>query len=116
MFRTGLIFAICFGSSALAQNNQVTITSAASASAGLAPESLATVRGSNLTTDTISVPRPPWPTTAGGVTLQITDSASVTRAAGLLLVISVFFGGWRVSLIVLPLAAVIWLFLPRILV
>jgi uncharacterized protein (TIGR03437 family) len=88
MFRTGLIVATCFFSSAFAQPQPVTVTSAASASAGLAPESLATVSGENLATGTVSIPRPPWPTAAGGVTVQVTDSASVTRAAGLLLVSS----------------------------
>jgi hypothetical protein len=36
--------------------------------------------------------------------------------AGLLLVASVFFGGWRASAIVMPLALIVWLIVPRILV
>lgn len=62
----------------------VAIASAASSSAGLAPESLATVYGTNLATQTGMALATPWPTMLGGVTVQVTDSAAVSRSAGLI--------------------------------
>ena len=84
MFRNTLIVGSCFCSLALAQN--IAITSAASALAGLAPESLATVSGTNLAPVMAKATTQPWPTTLEGITMQVSDSASVTRPAGLLLV------------------------------
>lgn len=72
---------------AFAQGVQpLTITSAASTSAGLAPESLATAFGASLANETAIAQFTPWPTTLGGVTIQITDSAGVMRLAGLIYV------------------------------
>ena len=89
MFRFGLIPAIClcslFCSHALAQNTVV--TSAASPFVGLAPDSLATIFGTNLAQST-EVGLQPFPTILAGVGVQVTDSNSVTRDAGLLLVSS----------------------------
>src|SRR5260370_30704581 len=84
MFRNTLIVACCFCSPALAQN--ITITSAASPFAGFAPESLATVTGTNLAAVTATATTQPWPTTLGGVTIFVSDSALWARPAGLLLV------------------------------
>ena len=87
MSRKAIFSLICFGSLAVAQSTQqITITSAASASVGLAPESLATATGMNLATQTAIAFTVPWPTTLGGVTIQVVDSASVSRPAGLLYV------------------------------
>ena len=73
--------------SAFAQGVQpLTITSAASTSAGLAPESLATAFGANLANGTAMAEVTPWPTSLGGVVVQITDSAGVMRPAGLIYV------------------------------
>src|SRR5258708_12602906 len=72
---------------AFAQGVQpLTITSAASTSAGLAPESLATAFSASLANETAIAQFTPWPTTLGGVTIQITDSAGVMRLAGLIYV------------------------------
>jgi uncharacterized protein (TIGR03437 family) len=87
MLRRYILLLVCSSILALAQSNQpVTITSAASASVGLAPESLATATGMNLAMGTARAQSLPWPTTLGGVTIQVTDSASVPRLAGLLFV------------------------------
>jgi len=77
-----LALAILFASSALAQ----TIVSAASASAGLAPGSLASIYADHLAPVEEAVEITPWPATLGGVKVQITDSAMQTRSAGLLFV------------------------------
>jgi uncharacterized protein (TIGR03437 family) len=69
-----------------AQNAQLTITSAASVSAGLAAESLATAFGTNLALETTTAQSTPWPTALGGVVVQITDSAGIMRPAGLIYV------------------------------
>jgi uncharacterized protein (TIGR03437 family) len=84
MLRVGTILAFCFSSFALAQT--ITITSVASPSAGLAPESLAMAVGTGVAEQTARAQTQPWPTTLGGVQIQITDSASTTRPAGLLYV------------------------------
>jgi uncharacterized protein (TIGR03437 family) len=55
-----------------ADPNQPVIVSAASSQVGIAPDSLATIYGPNLTTQTVAAGSPPWPTTLGdmpGVTL-----------------------------------------------
>jgi uncharacterized protein (TIGR03437 family) len=55
-----------------ADPTQPVVVSAASPQVGLAPDSLATVYGPNLTTQTVSAGSPPWPTSLGdmpGVTL-----------------------------------------------
>lgn len=64
----------------------VTISSSASANIGLAPESLATAIGLNLPTETRSANLFPWPTTLGGASVQISDSAMMSRPAGLLFI------------------------------
>jgi len=86
MLRRYILLLVCSSIAGLAQiNRQVTVTSAAGASIGLAPESLATATGS-LAVGIATAQPAPWPTTLGGVTVQVTDSASVTRLAGLLFV------------------------------
>jgi uncharacterized protein (TIGR03437 family) len=87
MLRTTFVLCLCLSSFGFAQNNQITITSAASANAGLSSESLATATGSNLASQSAAaVQSSPWPTTLGGVTVQVQDSAMVTRPAGILFV------------------------------
>ena len=59
-----------------ADPTQPVVVSAASPTVGLAPDSLATVYGPNLATQTVSAGNPPWPTSLGdmpGVT--VADSA-----------------------------------------
>jgi uncharacterized protein (TIGR03437 family) len=86
MLRTAFILGLCLASFGFAQTNPVTITSAASTSTDLAASSLATATGSNLSSQTAQAASAPWPTSLGGVTVQVTDSGSVTRNAGLLFV------------------------------
>jgi uncharacterized protein (TIGR03437 family) len=91
MIRSVCAFLFCgallFSQQAPAQSAPaVVITSSASGSAGLAPESLASLYGANVTTQTAPANGYPWPTTLAGVQLQFTDSAKVTRPAGLIYV------------------------------
>jgi len=87
MPRTSIVFFVALLGPALAQNTPpVTITSAADANVGVTPASLATASGMNLAMQSATAVSTPWPTTLGGVTIQVTDSASVPRAAGLLFV------------------------------
>jgi uncharacterized protein (TIGR03437 family) len=73
----------------VAQNEQrLRITSIADASVGLAAESLAAAMGANLASQTVTAQSLPWPTTLGGVSVQLLDSASVSRPAGIFLVSS----------------------------
>jgi uncharacterized protein (TIGR03437 family) len=87
-----LLVLVCASTVALGQTGQqpgiTSITSAANAAAGLAPESLGTAMGTDLAAGTASAQSVPWPTTLGGVTVQVTDAAPtpVTRLAGLLFV------------------------------
>jgi uncharacterized protein (TIGR03437 family) len=84
MLRVGTLLAFCFSSLTFAQN--ITITSASDPSVGLAPESLAMAAGTGLSAQTAQAQAQPWPTSLGGVTVQVTDSATVSRPAGLLFV------------------------------
>ena len=85
MLRKSIIFFVASLAPVFAQNTPlVTITSATDASECLAPEALATATGTNLALGSAKAVATPWPTFLGGVTIQVTDSASVSRAAGLL--------------------------------
>jgi uncharacterized protein (TIGR03437 family) len=86
MLRASAFLIFCVSTFGFAQTNQVTITSAASASTDLAAASLATATDGNLSTQTAKADSVPWPTLLGGVTVQVTDSGSTTRVAGLLFV------------------------------
>ncbi|HEX4595918.1 MAG TPA: hypothetical protein VH157_16650 [Bryobacteraceae bacterium] len=87
MPRTFIILLIAFLAPAFAQNTpSVTITSAANSSIGIAPESLATATGMSFSMQSAKAAATPWPTSLGGVTVQVTDSASMSRPAGLLFV------------------------------
>ncbi len=83
--RLVLILACALQSLGFAQ--QITsVTSAASPTAGLAPEAFATVMGTNLAMRTGKADSTPWPLTLGGATVTVTDSAATSRTAGLLFV------------------------------
>jgi uncharacterized protein (TIGR03437 family) len=76
--RIALLFLTPFAATALwaADTAQPVVVSAASSQVGIAPDSLATIYGPNLTTQTAPAGNPPWPTALGdmpGVTLV--DSA-----------------------------------------
>jgi len=64
----------------------VTIVSSASGAALVAPYSLASAFGSNLSNSTASATGLPLPISLGGVSLQVSDSASVAQNAGLIFV------------------------------
>ena len=86
MLRTSVVLILCVASFGFAQTNQITVTSAAGSSTDLAASELATAIGSNLAAQTAKADSVPWPTSLGGVTVQVTDSGSATRTAGLLFV------------------------------
>jgi uncharacterized protein (TIGR03437 family) len=67
--------------------NSPVVVSAASAQVGVAPDSLATIYGSQLSTVTQAAGPPPWPTNLGGVqVVLVEDSAGQTRDASLIYV------------------------------
>jgi uncharacterized protein (TIGR03437 family) len=57
--------------------------SAASGYALVAPESLASIYGENLSAQTVSASSTTWPTSLGGVTVTVQDAAGTSRAAPL---------------------------------
>ena len=85
MWRHWFALSLLLTVSGFAQSN-LQITSAANGAVGIAAEGLATVTGSGLASQTARATSTPWPTSLAGVTLQIQDSGSVTRPAGLLFV------------------------------
>ncbi len=66
--------------------SSATVQSAAAPSSAIAPNSLASLYGTNLALGTAQANSTPPPTTLGGVTLIVTDAANVQRNAGLLYV------------------------------
>jgi len=62
------------------------VESAAAASSAVAPDSLASLYGSNLAAGIAQAASQPLPTTLGGVTLTVTDSAGTSRPAPLVYV------------------------------
>jgi uncharacterized protein (TIGR03437 family) len=85
MLRASFVFFLCFAPLGYAQAPLV-IVSAASDSTQLSPESLASAFGANLAPDTVAAQNVPWPSSLGGVTVQVKDSSGTTRQAGLLFV------------------------------
>jgi uncharacterized protein (TIGR03437 family) len=86
MLRTSFILILCIASFGYAQTGTITVTSAASNSPDLSAESLATATGTNLAAQSAIAQSVPWPTSLGGVTVEVMDSGNVSRAAGLLFV------------------------------
>jgi uncharacterized protein (TIGR03437 family) len=66
--------------------SSVTVQSAAAVSSGVAPNSLASLYGENLASQTAPAMSQPLPITLGGVTVTVTDSAGTTRNAPLVYV------------------------------
>lgn len=62
------------------------ISAASFTLAAVAPSSVTSLFGTNLATSTVSATTTPLPTTLGGVTVAVTDSANVTRNAPLFFV------------------------------
>ncbi|HXB67210.1 MAG TPA: hypothetical protein VNY05_03155 [Candidatus Acidoferrales bacterium] len=86
MLRASLVLCLFLPGSGFAQSSPLSITSAAGLGTGLSAEGLATATGSGLAGQTAAAQSSPWPTTLGGVTVQVQDSGSVSRPAGLLFV------------------------------
>jgi uncharacterized protein (TIGR03437 family) len=86
MLRTSALLFFCLASLGRSQTNQITVASAADRSPDLAAGSLAAIAGSNLSSQSAQAPSAPWPTSLAGITVQVTDSGSLTRTAGLLFV------------------------------
>lgn len=86
MLRTSLLVCLFLPTAGFAQSGQIKITSAADPGVGVSSEGLATAMGSGLAAQTASATSSPWPTSLGGVTIQVQDSASVARPAGLVFV------------------------------
>jgi uncharacterized protein (TIGR03437 family) len=78
-----ILFFTCYG---FAQNTGLTVTSAASTSNTVTAGSLATATGTNLASGTATASTVPWPTSLGGITVQVVDSGNVSHPAGLLFV------------------------------
>jgi len=62
-------------------NAAFTVQSSAAASSVLAPDSLASLYGSNLSATTAQAPTAAWPTSLGGISVSVTDSAGTARPA-----------------------------------
>jgi len=65
-------------------NSAFTVQSAASGAAVVAPDSLASIYGSQLAGTTAHAPSIPLPTTLGGISLTVTDTTGTERTAGLI--------------------------------
>lgn len=68
--------------------SNTSVRSAAAPSSAVASGSIAAMFGANLASQTATSPVQPYPPTLGGVTLTVTDSAGVSRSAGLIYVSS----------------------------
>jgi uncharacterized protein (TIGR03437 family) len=86
MLRTSALLFFCLSASGFSQDTSITVSSAADASADLTSGSLATITGTNLTSQTMRADAAPWPTALADITVQVQDSGSMTRPAGLLFV------------------------------
>src|SRR5215471_19201885 len=82
-----IILSAILCAAASAQTPVLMFENAATAAGGpLAPDSAVSLFGSALATQTATAPGVPLPTTLGGVSIDVTDSANTTRAAGLFFV------------------------------
>lgn len=72
---------------ACGQQQQLTIVSTASSSVGVAPDSLASVYGSSISTETMAASSVPWPTSLGDLSVVLVkDSAGQSLMAGILFI------------------------------
>ena len=67
-------------------NVPLVLSSASYSASAIAPNSLATINGSGLATETTSAPSLPWPVTLGGASVSITDSTGASFPVPLLYV------------------------------
>ena len=85
--RVALVFTLLSSAIFAADNSGLTITSAASPQIGIAPDSLASIFGPNISTMTEVAPGPPWPTSLGDITtVNIVDSANQQTQAQILFI------------------------------
>jgi uncharacterized protein (TIGR03437 family) len=76
-----LVLVLVLASALASAASSLTVVSSASLTAPVAPLSSVTGFGSDLATKTLLVSSANWPTTLGGTTVSITDSAGVARPA-----------------------------------
>jgi uncharacterized protein (TIGR03437 family) len=84
--KANVLFAIFFTVSAASAQTTLTVVSAASGSAVVSPDALVSAFGSGLTNQTLTASVLPLPTELGGISVQVSDGAGVSRAAGILFV------------------------------
>jgi uncharacterized protein (TIGR03437 family) len=86
MRATSLLFVsvFLFGVAARAQVQRITIGSAASGATSIAPDSLASIYGRNLTDQTQVAKTLPLPTSLAGIGVRVTDSAGTANLASLI--------------------------------
>jgi uncharacterized protein (TIGR03437 family) len=66
---------------------QLTVVSAASPNVGVAADSLATVFGPSISTETLSALSPPWPVMLGDISIvNVKDSTGTSKSAGILFI------------------------------
>jgi uncharacterized protein (TIGR03437 family) len=87
MRRLILYFCFSYGLIGPLGAQQLSVVSAASPSAGVAADSLASVFGPSISTQTLAASSVPWPTMLGDITVvDVADSAGQTRMAGILFI------------------------------
>ena len=88
VMRRALILGLTLTAAVSWAANPLVITSAASTTVGVAPDSLASIFGDSISTETMSSTAP-WPTTLGDISVVwVTDSANNKQMAGILFVSS----------------------------
>src|SRR5215469_8921380 len=91
MSNMGKIFLFFFMAAAFVgvadAQQQLTVEAAASPSVGVAADSLASVVGPSISTETMAAPSPPWPTMLGDISVvYVKDSNGQTQMAGILFI------------------------------
>jgi len=83
-----LLFSIASGLSGIGDaQQQLTVVSAASPTAGVAADSLASVFGPSISTETMPASSVPWPTMLGDISVvNVRDSAGQSQMAGILFI------------------------------
>jgi uncharacterized protein (TIGR03437 family) len=88
MKRLGLLcFLAALAGTSSAQQQQLTVVSAASPNVGITPGSLASVFGSSISTETMSAAMTPWPTSLGDMpVVYVKDSAGIQVMCGIVFI------------------------------
>ncbi len=86
-FSVMLCCVYAFSIGAAHAQQQLTVVSAASPMVGVTADSVASVFGSSISTQTLSATSTPWPTSLGDITsVMVTDSNNQQKAAGILFI------------------------------